>query len=59
MASRHATAVSAGEVLAALSLATDLGTDQQLERGLRTAVLCARQGALSAENALRDRMAAS
>src|SRR6266511_5049902 len=35
-------AVSAGEVLAALSLATDLGTDQPLEHGLRTCVLCAR-----------------
>ncbi len=34
-------AVSAGEVLAALSLATDLGTDQPLEHGLRTCVLCA------------------
>jgi putative nucleotidyltransferase with HDIG domain len=29
-------------VLAALSLATDLGTDQPLEHGLRTSVLCAR-----------------
>ena len=45
MASRRATAVSAGEVLAALSLATDLGTDQPLEHGLRTAVLCARLAA--------------
>jgi hypothetical protein len=36
------TAVSTGEVLAALSLATDLGTDQPLEHGLRTAVLCSR-----------------
>jgi putative nucleotidyltransferase with HDIG domain len=35
-------AVSAADVLAALSLATDLGTDQPLEHGLRTAVLCAR-----------------
>ena len=38
-------AVSAGEVLAALSLATDLGTDQPLEHGLRTCVLCARLAA--------------
>jgi hypothetical protein len=38
-------AVSAGEVLAALSLATDLGTDQPLEHGLRTAVLCSRLAA--------------
>jgi putative nucleotidyltransferase with HDIG domain len=45
MASQQATAVSAGEVLAALSLATDLGTDQPLEHGLRTAVLCARLAA--------------
>jgi putative nucleotidyltransferase with HDIG domain len=45
MASERATAVSAGEVLAALSLATDLGTDQPLEHGLRTAVLCARLAA--------------
>jgi HD-like signal output (HDOD) protein len=45
MASQRATAVSAGEVLAALSLATDLGTDQPLEHGLRTAVLCARLAA--------------
>jgi putative nucleotidyltransferase with HDIG domain len=37
--------VSAGEVLAALSLATDLGTDQPLEHGLRTAVLCSRLAA--------------
>jgi hypothetical protein len=37
--------VSAGEVLAALSLATDLGTDQPLEHGLRTAVLCERLAA--------------
>jgi putative nucleotidyltransferase with HDIG domain len=37
--------VSADEVLAALSLATDLGTDQPLEHGLRTAVLCARLAA--------------
>jgi putative nucleotidyltransferase with HDIG domain len=35
-------AVFAGDVLAALSLATDLGTDQPLEHGLRTSVLCAR-----------------
>jgi len=49
-------AVSAGEVLAALSLATDLGTDQPLEHGLRTAVLCSHlaaaaggDGALSAD----------
>jgi putative nucleotidyltransferase with HDIG domain len=34
--------VSAGEVLAALSLATDLGTDQPLEHGLRTCALCVR-----------------
>jgi putative nucleotidyltransferase with HDIG domain len=40
-----ATVVSAGEVLAALSLATDLGTDQPLEHGLRTCVLCARLAA--------------
>jgi putative nucleotidyltransferase with HDIG domain len=39
------TAVSAGQVLAALSLATDLGTDQPLEHGLRTCVLCARLAA--------------
>src|ERR687887_136458 len=39
------TAVSAGEVLAALSLATDLGTDQPLEHGLRTCVLSARLAA--------------
>jgi putative nucleotidyltransferase with HDIG domain len=39
------TAVSAGEVLAALSLATDLGTDQPLEHGLRTCVLCVRLAA--------------
>jgi amidase len=45
MASGRATAVSAGEVLAALSLASDLGTDQPLEHGLRTAVLCARLAA--------------
>jgi putative nucleotidyltransferase with HDIG domain len=45
MVSQRATAVSAGEVLAALSLATDLGTDQPLEHGLRTAVLCARLAA--------------
>ena len=38
-------AVSAGEVLAALSLATDLGTDQPLEHGLRTCVLSARLAA--------------
>jgi putative nucleotidyltransferase with HDIG domain len=38
-------AVSAGQVLAALSLATDLGTDQPLEHGLRTCVLCARLAA--------------
>ena len=38
-------ACHAGEVLAALSLATDLGTDQPLEHGLRTAVLCARLAA--------------
>jgi HD domain len=38
-------AVSAGDVMAALSLATDLGTDQPLEHGLRTAVLCARLAA--------------
>src|SRR4051794_8538099 len=42
MASGRATAVSAREILAALSLATDLGTDQPLEHGLRTAVLCTR-----------------
>src|SRR3954468_12622813 len=42
MAAGRATAVSAGEILAALSLATDLGTDQPLEHGLRTAVLCTR-----------------
>ena len=41
MAAHPTAAVSAGEVLAALSLATDLGTDQPLEHGLRTAVLCA------------------
>ena len=35
-------AVSAADVLAALSLATDLGTDQPLEHGLRTSVLCSR-----------------
>ena len=35
-------AASVAEVLAALSLATDLGTDQPLEHGLRTAVLCER-----------------
>jgi HD-GYP domain-containing protein (c-di-GMP phosphodiesterase class II)/DNA-binding CsgD family transcriptional regulator len=40
-------AVSAGQVLAALSLATDLGTDQPLEHGLRTAVLCARLAAVA------------
>jgi putative nucleotidyltransferase with HDIG domain len=45
MGSQRATAVSAGEVLAALSLATDLGTDQPLEHGLRTAVLCERLAA--------------
>ena len=45
MASGRATAVSAGEILAALSLAADLGTDQPLEHGLRTAVLCARLAA--------------
>jgi hypothetical protein len=45
MASQRATAVSASEVLAALSLATDLGTDQPLEHGLRTAVLGARLAA--------------
>ena len=42
MAAHPSAAVSAGEVLAALSLATDLGTDQALEHGLRTAVLCSR-----------------
>jgi putative nucleotidyltransferase with HDIG domain len=42
MAAHPTAAVSAGEVLAALSLATDLGTDQPLEHGLRTAVLCSR-----------------
>ena len=45
MVSQRATAVSAAEVLAALSLATDLGTDQPLEHGLRTAVLCERLAA--------------
>jgi putative nucleotidyltransferase with HDIG domain len=45
MGAQPTAAVSAGEVLAALSLATDLGTDQPLEHGLRTAVLCSRLAA--------------
>jgi putative nucleotidyltransferase with HDIG domain len=47
-------AVSAGDVLAALSLATDLGTDQPLEHGLRTAVLCSHLAAAAGgDEALR------
>jgi hypothetical protein len=47
-------AVSAGELLAALSLATDLGTDQPLEHGLRTAALSSRLAvAAGADEALR------
>jgi HD-GYP domain-containing protein (c-di-GMP phosphodiesterase class II) len=45
-------AVSAGDVLAALSLATDLGTDQPLEHGLRTSVLCQRLAAAAGCNEL-------
>jgi HD-GYP domain-containing protein (c-di-GMP phosphodiesterase class II) len=42
MAAQPAVDTTAGEVLAALSLATDLGTDEPLEHGLRTCVLGAR-----------------
>jgi len=43
--------VRAAEVVAALSLATDLGTGQPLEHALRTAVLAVRLGELAGASA--------
>ncbi len=47
MSERRTAAVRSGELLAALSLATDLGTDQPLEHGLRTCLLAVALGRAS------------
>src|SRR5437763_16588945 len=43
--------IRAAELVGALSLATDLGTGQQLEHALRTAVLAVRLGELAGASA--------